>query len=241
MPIGRPDWSSTGKSDNVATTNDTGELAVRLGSAINFDRTGKVLFATDFPSLNNFLWVAIGTLTQKPHITSSKFYYGVSSLHAISAAGNTNGLQVSYKGRTWANSKLSFEYGIYTDFLPSQMILNIVRYLPGIRRYFSIQFVNSMSDIQVMQADGTYVKFVDTSASQWPQSMFNDIKLDFDLETNTYTRFRLNSNTYDLSAYGTFTDASSTADYIEANLYIYSPITLPLNIYLDHFSYTEDE
>jgi hypothetical protein len=241
MPIGRPDWYLSGLSQNIASVNDTGELAVRLGSPVNFDRTGKVLYQTTFPTMANVSFAALNTLLVAPHITPLKFKYGCSSVHATIDNGIANGLNFSYSDRVWNNELISTEFGILTDQLPSQVLISIVRHLPGLRRYFAIKYINGMTDLQVRKSDGTYETFYDGSNILWPSNIFNTIKLDFNLEDYSYVRYRHNSETYDLSAYSTFSDTSGVYNFLAVSVSVYASATIDTNVYFDHYILSADE
>ncbi len=208
---------------------------------VNFDRTGKVIHATDFPTKVGFTFNALGTLEIQPYITANQFKYGVSSLHAKTSAGAANGLQAICNSRLWDNALISTEFGLMVDQTLTSVTLQIIRYKPGLRRYYVIRFVNNTSDIEVRQADGTYTVVLDTAAVQFPPGFYNVMKLDIDTSLDDYIRFRFNSDTYDLTGYGTFSDGGGTYDFTAISLIIYGNNLIATNIYLDHFILSEDE
>jgi len=48
MAHGTPDWGVTASKKTIYSLHDMGELAVRLGSIVSFDRRGDVIFSDSF-------------------------------------------------------------------------------------------------------------------------------------------------------------------------------------------------
>jgi hypothetical protein len=239
--VGRPDWYLSGLSKNIASVNDTGELAVRLGSPVNLDRTGKVIYVTTFPTRANINTVTAGVINVGPKINARRFLYGCSSYYAQLATGLANAIAISYKGRVWKNTLLSVEAGFLTSEIPSYVYLQLVVRVGAIQYNYIVRWHQTVPALEILVPPGVYVPFATTTAYYSTNNLWNHIKLDVDATLNQYVRFRFNGDIYDLSTYVPNTAVAAEPDSIECGITVYNHILNNNDVYYDYLIITEDE
>lgn len=240
MPIGRPDWYSSGLSEISATLDDMAELAVRLGSAVNYDRTGKIIFIDTFTRFDGLYTVTSSGVASGPAVTSTIAETDNSSLHTQLSLGIANNVSIARSSRTWSGKVLSIEVGFNCDVLPDQIYFTCGNVVDGYFYNGIIRVTSAGTLFEVYDNASGYVTFETASYTPLLNLAFNAMKIAVDMSTKKYLYFRLNNVEYDLTQYNLYSGIDLSADYISNVIKVFGNSGSVLNFYLDRMIITED-
>lgn len=241
MAHGQPDYGMYNIASTIYRLSDMGELAVRLGSIVSFDRRGDVLFMDSF-SGDKVSWGedTQGTGASVDWCAES----GQSSPFSVKLTGGSD-------GNRWADLRKSMDYpvasriGFEVSFaIPGSIeeIKMTMAHHDGTIRYLASLTLDQVNQhIEIISAD--LPGGVIDSYTKYPGSVrqFHTMKLVFDMATNHYSRALVGNRAYDLSAYGMTTAASSQAPYIQVIAGAQSRAGVNDYIYIDNAIITQNE
>lgn len=241
MPIGRPDWYSSGRQANSASLDDMAELAVRLGSGVNYDRTGKLIYIDDFSADNALTVKFCNSAAAGPAIDNTLWETGSGVLTCTINTGATNYLRVNRRSRTWYSSFLSMEAAFRwtNDIDYVQIDLWSTR-----NEYYARGRVYLLNDGQTIQYYNPSLGLETIAVLDTPvihTGKFTTMKVDIDTDTGYYVRCRVDSNVIDMSSLQLSTTiASGLPDMINGTVYFLNEATNAPVIHLDRIIVTED-
>lgn len=241
MPIGQADWSRSGQSANVGVGLDTSELAVRLGSSVNFDRTGKVLFQDNFTRLDGLWSITSLGISAAPAVQNAIAEYYDSALSFALVAGSGNFVRMQRRFRSWRNTRLSLEVSAHHSGAPSMVYFNIWKY-DGTNVYtVRFQLITGCTVVQYMDNTGNFVTLDTLSPAFFFEDHFHTLKIDFDGYLHEYVRLRLDELTYDMAGIPLFFAPSTELPRLQLDMYFYGMNLVVNTWYVDHVIITEDE
>jgi hypothetical protein len=199
MPVGRPDWYNAGQSQNVPSMFDMAELAVRLGSPIIYDRSGKMLFIEIFSRLDA-LWaktdVGIGTTGA---LDTTTLETGLSSIKWITNVGAANYEQWSRYFRTIVTAKLGLEVGVMVNIGNAPIMIGMEVY-DGVN-YTDYQVYLDTPNLRLYYKNnaGALIQFTTFNFDIGLAPFFSPLKLHIDNSPGQYTRLSFNGDDFDMT------------------------------------------
>jgi len=201
MVHGGPDYGIYAPKTTIISIEDLGELAARLGSIVNFDRKGDVLWLDDFEDdiskWRSQLTGDRGSVLWSPNHPHSKGF----SLKATT--GETNEDEVSLT--KWFASPVLSRIGCEYHFTSHEKLGYIAfanQIMPGTGRYTgSVKYTRATKTWQYYDATEGFTDLSPTMELEEGEYAYNAVKLVMDFTTNYYVSLIVNKTTYDLSSY----------------------------------------
>jgi len=244
MPRGQPDFGMYAAKEDVASLADMADLAVRLGSIVEYDRRGDVIYLDDFEApAEKFRSTAISggyvvldgevalsaAQSVKLVTAATKDNYQSIFIHLSPVALGKHGVKISASLYEMQNHDSHFiiwedvEYGL-------------LGYSAGIK-------INPYNKtLEYYDRDEGWVVFDDSfTVLGTTKRVFHNMKLVVDFTTGKYVRFMFDVFTWDLSEYN-LDFYEPTPDYIYvANFELRTLENEVRTIWLDDFVYTINE
>lgn len=240
MPVDYPDFGVPETSAAYPLIGDLGELAVRLGSIVIFDRRGRVIHFDDFE----------GPVLRWDGETSPTTYFRLSArspksgsqsvqLHVVATAGQKCEI---HRGCALLPSE-QLGLGIAFAEPDTNSLFHLYfRYWNGTDEYQARIEINfNAKTLRYYDSTGWH-EFADTFGFISTQNYHHLAKLVADFETGKYVRFMLNDTEYDLSSYDLYTTPdTATVPHIRIYLALEARVSTASDIYLDDYILTMDE
>lgn len=241
MPIGNPDWYRSGQSATVQSGIDTHELAVRLGSEVNYDRTGKVMFRDVFTRFDGLYVVTKNLITSGPLPDTIKAEYGGSSAKTVHQANNNAWVLIERSLRSWDGAKISAEIGLHTTRIPTQVILRMYQNFNNMQYQAECGFDTTGTRIYYKNSAGVSTELLTYASSPWQFLMFHALKMDLDLSLGQYARIRFNNKLFDMTGIPIQQGGGAGPERLIVQLAIYGTVAGAMDSHLDRIVITEDE
>lgn len=241
MPVGQADWTPSGQSPIQTASVDIGELAARLGSAVNYDRTGKLLYQDTFTRLDGLWAVVDGGYSAAPAADTARAEYGGSSLKTTLQVGTAKYYGLSRYFKTWQDEKLSVEIACNFNFMPNLIHLGFSTYKEQVSQIAAIELRNNCTELYVLVSGLTYTAVFTGHTYELTTARFNTIKLDIDFSTLYYRQLRIDDKLYDLSSYAVHEGTLAVANQSLIDLSFYGHATQAVVHYLDRVIFTIDD
>lgn len=241
MSHGAPDYSNVSKEGLVYRVDDLGELAVRLGSIVTYERRGEVYWLTNFDNgLGDFESFISGTGSDIK-LNNVKSEIGPYSIELV------GGTQVGYYSQinkilavplsNTVGFQISIEHS--SDSYVTQIDLTIY---DGFTLYNGSVWIQASSQqIQLRDSDGNYFVLASSLGYLPNTQYFMHVKLVIDIVNNKYVRLLVDNVEYDLSAYGLASGGSSIKKSIQAKVTNYNDTGDASSIFVDNFIITINE
>lgn len=241
MPVGRPDWYNAQKSSNLVTLSDMGELAVRLGSFINYYRDGKVVFYDTFTKLESS-WNDAGIGVAGAAVISNSYYVtdGASVYNTINT-GISNYWYLSKQVPSWNKDVVSFETALLASGLPDNIGLYITYYGTLTAYLFGIKYYPATGNLYYIDATGSTVLFTTGPSGILPDNYFLPFKLSGDNESGYYKSLRIGAYEYDMSALLGQAATPNPTGSTTLTFRIAGNASGNINVHIDRVILTEDE
>ena len=213
-----PDWSGGLRETTIFALKDLGELAVRLGSPVSFDRRGNVVFLDDFEGgVNSWSWAFSGeggsiNATVYPTFKGS---YAVNIVPEPVIGGQGEITKVlSYP----VESKVGIEVAFVVPALMDYFFVGAYFFEPTIYYASMFRYYHGDGTLKINDPEPDWVTVATLGPVAEGYNKFQIVKMVVDLETKKYERLIFNNVEYDISAYLIATDDADGDKYL--NLYI---------------------
>lgn len=207
MVHGGPDWGINVPVATVYGVDDMGELAARLGSIVNFDRRGNIIFMDDFQSsLSKWHTVLALGAGGEIAITNERAKNGATSCKvttpdAVGAIAQLThyfsfpvlskiGIEASFTLGPVEIDHICMALTLEDDVEVKLAQIKLIRAPPG----------STLHTLQYLDADDNWVTF-GTAHIYSANHYFVPAKLVADMENDCYVRFLIANYSFDLSAY----------------------------------------
>lgn len=241
MAKGTPDWYKAGLSQNVVAQFDVGELAARLYSPVNYDRTGKVFFIDTFDKLDALVETLSVGETAGPAFTDTVGEFGGGSILCSVAAGAGNGFTIKRYARAWVSQRLSVEWG----FAVEDTIDNVSLYLGYDNLSTAYEglfyFTNDCTEIWYGLAGGGFAHFDDVPGNAFHSNVMNVIKMVINPVNASYELLQMNDLTWDISGVALPSVGSVDKNHVYSTLGFLPNLTDAFTVYVDRVIFSEDE
>jgi len=201
MVHGAPDYGIYHPKTTIISIEDLGELAVRLGSIVNFDRKGDVVWFDDFESGIN-QWHATttgdrGTVLWKP----TRPRNGGFSLEMVTGATNGDGVTLSKYFTLPVPSRMGFEYHFTNHLKMQHIIFGQTLSEDTARKIGNIKYDVILGLWYYYKEDVGFVALTPAMALDTSTKAFHSVKIVLDFTTNYFVSLTVNKTFYDLSSY----------------------------------------
>jgi len=237
----RPDWTTYGKLDQIFALYDLGELAVRLGSIVSYDRRGNVLWLDDFED-GLIKWKElIGVGVAPWDSATTKARNGGKSAYTSCSADTSPRAELS-KGLPWrVAGKFGLEVSFATGANESQPYVKFQVY-DGTQLYdFQIRFSTTNSLIQYRDADGNWQNLATGVNILKGDTYWHTLKLVIDSNEGEYIRVLFDGQDYSMAGIAGAVSASSIAPYLLITLANTTVGGVDSEIYYDDCIITQNE
>lgn len=241
MAHGTPDYGLTKKDSTIFGLDDLGELAVRLGSIVSFDRRGDVVGLDDFEQ-GILAWGATA--------------FGAGS----SIASSTEACRSGGKSLKLVTGTTEADYPFVIRGIAYRPTTNM-----GIEASFALLSIDTALVLQGRVYDGTYIHWptvrydgtaqtlaLRNEAEAWvtfassvnvaaARHIFPTLKMVFDLTSAKYVRCLLGGSTYLLSAYSYYKEALASAPTSQTAMWTLPRGAAARTTYIDDWILTINE
>ena len=216
LPLDMPDDYLWLPGSGRSTVGDLGELAVRMGSPITYDRRGSVYWYDKFEN-GLAQWNAVISGVGGSAIISADYTLR-SHYSAKLTAGSTIGHLVELQ--KFINPSILSNYGFEASF---SIVSNIEKvdlefqYQDGTIQYVGNLRADYINDrLQYLNSASTYVTLADDAALPQNPYFFTTMKLVIDVIDKNYVRAQLAQNEFDLTGIPLKTSALSSSSFIRS-------------------------
>lgn len=238
---GGVDWGNIQKAGHLVRLDDMAELAVRLGSIVNYDRRGDIIFAEDFEiSLARWEVTKVGAnvivtlATERPRS-------GAVSVNLVvpGAAGKEASLTRSLGVVTSDQLGLELSFTIEAGGISVRPHVTIIT---GGRVYTAgIDYNYGVSTLSYYDATAGWTEMATGVEVLLGAGVFNTMKLIFSPVTGTYTRLLFNGSIYDMAGIPCYSAASSASPVVTVVVNVISRIGALQAVYVDDVILTQNE
>lgn len=236
-----PDWYSSLPGSDRNVLGDLGELAVRLGSIVSFDRQGVVMRMDNFETgLSHWIYTGYATDSYQKVVVSPVFN-GAYAVELGSGKTPTALAKINCNFPVVSEKKC----GIELAFRPSAG--GHIQHLSFLHfdgdHLSNARVIINMHDqiLQYLDENGNYVTFGTISDLAAMTEEWNIVKLVADFENECYDRLILNKTTYDMSGYTLRQTGPYTNIYMQFAYYNYGDGVASSIMVIDSFIYTIEE
>jgi len=241
MVHGAPDWGITSGKKTTYQITDLGEFAVRLGSIVNYDRLGDVIFLDDFEA-SILKWDSFGFGTgASVALSTESAKNGAQALKITTgdAAGNLSWtwkyLPLPVPGKIGAEISFALGSDIQYIELQLQVYTGATQHRAAVRYRPQDDTLQYYSQSQSLETFATEVDLYENDLT------YHTLKLVVDLENAEYVRCRLNEATYDLTDVGYYTADSTDTPHFELLILVRNNSAGNHYVYVDDVILTQNE
>jgi len=237
---GQRDWGNIGAEATVAGLSDMGELAVRLGSPVTFNREGNVLLLDTFEyGLGRWNSSAIAPSTVEVSAAWSR--YGAYSVKFdVAADAAKYGLVDTYLPYP-VKSKYGLEFSLQINGYVDIIYVNM-NFADGAQaQNYTIYAYPNAEKIILRDQDAGLVTFTDDWRIRNTGGNFHTFKLVCDIVDQYYQRLIVNDVEYDLTAYRPRVTTNTAASRVFVRLQFYGSNSGAGVAYLDDVIITQNE
>ena len=221
MPRDLPDWGALNAQKTVHEITDLGELAVRLGSIVQFDRRGDVVYMDDFEGLSLNGWKAVLSGSEsKVELSTLRARSGIYSALLTAGGSDPSRAGITHYMPYPVLSAFGLEASISRDIVMGSIrfeisLFNGVTYAEFVLRW---NLVNN--EVSYQSATGAWIALGEIPLIT-ENTLFHTFKLVIDGVNNNYVRVIVNNTRFLLIDVPAYTAASGIAPslYAQINLY----------------------
>lgn len=201
MAHGAPDFGIYAPKETIIRIEDLGELAVRLGSIVNFDRKGDVLWLDDFED-GISKWVKVLT-GGRGSVVWSAVHSQNKGFSALLTTGDTDedAVGIIRYLPVLVFSKIGFEASFTIDANIKFIDFLFYMALQDDRHYARIRHIVATNTWQYYDWEGEYQDLSPTFRLYRRDEFFHTVKFVFDLTTQYYSHCKVDDTIFDLSSY----------------------------------------
>uniref|UniRef100_A0A6M3M211 Uncharacterized protein n=1 Tax=viral metagenome TaxID=1070528 RepID=A0A6M3M211_9ZZZZ len=241
MAHGHEDFHRRTEVFITADDIDLNELAVRLGSIVNFDRRGTVLFANGFEGSMAAFLTSHYISGSSSGINTGQAKDGSASCRLTTAASVLAWVRVARIQPVMSLTRMGFELSFTTWNGPVLHVWEINWYTGSQLIRARITYAKATDELKMLLSDGSERTIATLPLYGDFSNCFHVLKLVADFETREYVRLILNDTTYDLSAYGIHVSAPVTDPHIVSFYEIWGELAGVRYSDIDNYIITKNE
>lgn len=241
MVHGAPDASKITKSGITYPIFDIGELAVRLGSPVTWDRRGTVIGFDTFKDGLGFCQVPTPPAGVTIATDTDLWLIDGKSLKFSFANMITEEPYVNWYLPSPAQGKLGAEMAFAQEIGQSKVSLLVSHHWLTKDYYGKVIFDRVAGTLAYLKSDNTEVVFA-TSVTAWNLNVFVNVwKLVIDSEACEYVRFLANEHEYDLTGIALRERIISAPHNMYVKVQVYNKTLMECYFWLDRVVFTQNE
>jgi len=237
----RPDWTTYGKLDQIFALYDLGELAVRLGSIVSFDRRGNILWLDDFEDgiVKWLVKTGVGYAKWDSSLTAAR--NGGKSAHSFCEADMTPVAKIS-RGIPWTVAGMfGLEVSFATGDNNGQPVVEL-RVYDGVKYYqASIRFLTATSLLEYLDEDNSWQTLRSEVYIHKGSTFWHTLKLVVDSVSGEYVRLLFDGLSISMASIPMREVVSTVGPYLEVILWHTTLTGVDSEIYYDDCIVTQNE
>lgn len=241
MAHGAEDYTNIKEKGDIYVLTDVGELAVRLGSPVVFDRRGNVIFYDDFANGLRSVMPTVSGVGAGYSLASTPTDIGGFSckLDPGTIAGNYCTLAKYTRIPQFLSAGVAFSFQhIYHDAI---LTLSLYSGYHNYTYFGEVKIDLELSEISIYDNTEGWVLLADEGLDFGLLKSFSHIKLACDLDNNKYSHMFINHMGFNLTGYDMKEQAISTDKYLTMIIKYEQKGTAPNGIYIDSLIITANE
>ena len=241
MVHGAPDNFQVRPKNITHTLDDDAELAIRLGAISSIDRLGNVIFSDDFSNgIGSWLKTELG-IGADISIDGDIFKSGGFSCK-ITPRSDDPYLGSIYNQLHYPDvSKMGLEVNMSMDSYIDYILITLILYDGSWLHYTAIKIDITNNKLQYLDSTQVYQDIVGSVSFPNVTSIFHNFKLKVDFVDDYYINLRYNSELYNLSTLGMYTEAFVSHKHLRSQISVYSKAGENGNVYVDSIIVTRNE
>lgn len=241
MAHGTPDWYGSGPTTTVHQVKDLGELAVRLGSPVSYDRRGNVVWAEDFAD-GAAAWSLDGSGTGHSEVLSAaRAYSPPYSVHLTAGSDGTMQANVLRRTPVQVLGKIGLEAAWNVGAAPVYVQVQLSYYDGSYAHVFRVRWNSVDNDLEYMDQDQAWQDLDDDYHVQVESAAWNILKVVGDPSTDEYVRVLAGKDTYVLEGVPCWVPASATYPSVFSGVVVYTTAGNNGHAYVDDIILTQNE
>lgn len=234
-------WSDQYRTDTIYSVIDLGELAVRLGSIVSFDRRGNVFWMDDFEA-DNLKWhINKGGANAAVAIDDTFPRNGNGDCKLTAGEGAGGYAMISKYLSLSRLGKMGFEVSFTVDADTDWVMIYIYYYSGSMLYQARIKYDMANTKLQYYNSAGGYTDLVTGVKVVTADECYNTLKLVVDLNNFKYVRLIFNETETDMSALSFGGAASANNGTIILAVRHNSDDAAVKSIYVDDVIITQNE
>lgn len=241
MAHGTPDWWGESPTSTIHQVTDAGELAVRLGSPVSFDRRGNVVWYDDFED-GMQRWVTTGAGTGNAVILTS--LYPLSGAYCAKLTGGSDGAMYAELSRILFSPvpggigvEISFELAGLGD----EIDLLVTHYDGAALYRYHVRWVRATADFEYLDSAGAWQDIDASKPLIATSASWHTMKVVFDTVDGEYMRAMLDDEEYPLVGIAPQTGASAVEPTVRLQIDVYSTAGNNHSARVDNVIITQNE
>lgn len=241
MAHGLPDFGIYTAKETVFNLDDMADLAVRLGSIVEYDRRGDVIWLDDFES-PIMKWEDRGSgLLWEMHLNHTTPKSGAQHLRLRTTPGVNAWVSARASQQFRGSYRIGAEYAFCQLGASASIEIRLDIYT-GSRWVFGKIRYNSITDkLYYQNSAGGWPEFADNVFVRSYIFHYNTWKLVIDAQREKYVRALLGNVEYNLSEYALSATDSGLSPRTIVELYLLSGVALATQVDIDNFVLTINE
>ncbi|KKL16409.1 hypothetical protein LCGC14_2495880 [marine sediment metagenome] len=218
MPRDLPDWHTLSAQSSVYEVTDLGELAVRLGSIVTFDRRGDVIWIDGFEDGKD-KWVTVTSGSGSAvDAATDRSRNGQNSVRLTPGTDLSKLATLRHDHAIPVFSLLGAEFSFSILLTVADLKLSM-RTTDGAQvRTFAIRWRKTEKDLQYLDDNNIWVTFATDVVMSAGGSLFHTVKLVIDAVNGFYVRAIINDNEYSLVDIAPNTNPSAVAPFLRLDI-----------------------
>lgn len=213
-PLDMPDDYPLLPGSDKSPSNDIGELAVRLGSIVSYDRRGVVIFQDNFDygiSKYNVVAAAAGSGV---NLSAERCLSSGFSCELKTASATNGYTSITRTLHPLKALPMGFEVSFSEDTGLSTLVLTLLYQKDGISQSGIIKYNFATHDLSYQDSLGNFIVLDNVKSLTYDTHSFNTLKFVIDPNIIQYVRVLFNNREYDLSGIDMFHTAVVLSDRI---------------------------
>lgn len=237
MAHGQPDFGMYQLAKTIYRLADMGELAVRLGSIVTYDRRGDVIFMDDFEG-GEMKWVDPTAYV----VVSTDYAFTGSFSCKLTPPAAIGGDR--FIGRSIFPGVLG-KYGLETTLLLHSDVdmprIQIGHLVDGVAHFYVVRYRIAAKTLEYQTGLDAWTEFADGLELFKADPCWHKFKLVADLATNKFARLLIDEHTYDISSYDPYVGTTAIQNAISVLIGGERAAAVTGSMYVDNAIVTQNE
>lgn len=241
MARGAPDDSNVKVGRDLYRLDDMAELAVRLGSMVNYNRYGSVFMLDGFEEgLNAWNKNTTGANSEVV-VSDDTAYNGQVSCKVVSGTGLTPYAGIDKYLPPVSECRIGMQTTFSLNLDVTNILFQVTYGKKPFRHYFRINYNHTTGELESETAPGVWTDFADIGKLYDGSNNWHNLKLIIDLETKEFVRVSVDNEVYDMAGLGHETAAWAQGPFLFPILRVSGDGTTSGIAYFDNVILTYNE